>query len=338
MMFHKPSVRLATLYLAIVMAISLFFSGLIYQLSIQELERGLRRPDPVLMRPSSYGLPIEIRNQILDEREDQFNTARERILMRLVAINLLVLVSGGFLSYYLAIRTLRPIEEAHEAQSRFTADASHELRTPITAMRSENEVALMDPKLTLKQAKLQLQSNIEELEKLTQLSEGLLRLAQLDFKSLPREDLSVTELVAQAVNRSAQAAENKKILISTNISPDIIVEGDATSLTESLSILIDNAIKYSPEKSEINVAANKRQKQVEISFIDRGIGIGANELPHIFERFYRADSSRTNQEITGYGLGLAIAQNIIQVHDGDIHVSSAPGKGSTFTVLLPIKN
>lgn len=336
-MFHKPSTRLAGLYLAILMAISLFFSGLVYQLSVQELERGLRRPEPVLQRPIGPGLSLEIRDQIINERGQQFDSARDRILIRLIAINALILVGGGFLSYYLALRTLKPIEEAHDAQSRFTADASHELRTPITAMRSENEVALMNPKLTLKEAKLQLQSNIEELEKLTNLSDGLLRLAQLEYKELPKTDLSVAAITSKAVDRTVQSAEAKKILINTQIDEDAVVSGDETSLVESLVILLDNAIKYSPEKSEIKLEVSKKQKQVHVIVSDHGSGMKPEELPHVFERFYRADSSRTKQDVGGYGLGLAIAKNIIEMHNGTIQVISSPENGSIFTIKLPIK-
>lgn len=338
-MFHRPSTRLAGLYLAILMTISLFFSVLVYQLSVQELERGLRRPEPVLQLPvNAGGLSMEIRNQIITERRELFDTAQDRIIARLIIINLLILVSGGFLSYYLALRTLKPIEEAHETQSRFTADASHELRTPITAMRSENEVALMNPKLSLKDAKQQLQSNVEELEKLSSLSDGLLRLAQLEYKDVPTDELKASSIIDEAVQRVMPLAETRKIHIIANSSTDAVVMGDATSLYESIVILLDNAIKYSPEASEVSLQTDKKQKHVTITVSDHGPGITADELPHIFDRFYRADSSRTKQVVGGYGLGLAIAKNIIEKHGGSLSANSILGSGSSFTIRLPLKN
>ncbi|MDB5186291.1 MAG: putative Histidine kinase [Candidatus Saccharibacteria bacterium] len=337
-MFHSRSVKLAGLYLAIIMAISLFFSANIYQLSVQELERGIRRPGPSFNLPVDDNFPTRLRNQLLNEREQQFQEAKDRVLGRLLVINLFILVGGGALSYYLALRTLKPIEEAHSALERFTADASHELRTPITAMRSENEVALMNPKLTLPHAKQQLQSNIEELEKLTDLSEGLLRLASIENNDLPQEELSAETIVQKAVARVLPRAEKKNILINSKINTDANVIGDEASLVEALVILLDNAIKYSPEQIGITVQVDKEQKNVVFRVIDKGIGIKETELPYIFDRFYRADTSRTKQKIHGYGLGLAIAKNISEAHNGSLTATSAPGKGSTFILTLPAKN
>ena len=150
MTFHKTSLKLASLYLAIIVAISLFFSIAIYQVSISELERGLRRPLPVF---EGSGFSNRLREQLIEERISSYEEARSKLIARLVLANMLIVVFGGCLSYYLALRTLKPIEDAHEAQRTFAASASHELRTPITAMRSENEVALMDPNLTLADAK-----------------------------------------------------------------------------------------------------------------------------------------------------------------------------------------
>lgn len=335
---HKPSLKLAGLYLAIIMFISLFFSANVYQLSLQEFNRGFEEPGTTR---TINGLPdsgiIEmLQQQLLDERNQRFAAAKQRVLTRLVITNVVILVGGGFLSYYLARRTLKPIEEAHEAQSRFTADASHELRTPIAAMQSETEVALMDPKLTLAHAKERLQSNLEELGKLTVLSDGLLRLAQLDNNNLRGHDVSLDAVLQQALDRVMPLAEKKHILISSSGGKGLTVQGDTVSLAEALIILLDNAVKYSPEKTEVTVSATKGQKHISITVQDHGTGIKATELPYIFERFYRADTARSKQQTNGYGLGLAIAKTIIDRHNGKITVHSSPGKGSQFTIQLPL--
>jgi two-component system, OmpR family, sensor histidine kinase CiaH len=318
------------------MIISIFFSATLYQASIRELARGLRGPTTVINSPIGPGFSTGIRQQIIDERDQYYSEARTRILNKLLLTNLLILIGGGALCYYLALRTLKPIEEAHEAQSRFTADASHELRTPITAIRTENEVALLDPKLTLKQAKQQLASNVEELEKLTTLSEGLLRLAQIDNNGLEKSPISAKILLQQAIERVMPRAEKRNILIITpKNNTDFNILADEASITEALVTLLDNAIKYSSPHSEVEVQVSQRQRQVMFKVTDTGVGIKSSEIPRIFDRFYRADSSRTKQEVEGYGLGLAIAKSIVDAHQGNLSVTSKLGKGSTFTLAIP---
>lgn len=334
---HKPSVKLAGLYLAIIMCISLFFSGSVYQLSLQEFNRGFQQQGATNV---INGIPDNriitlLQQQLLEERNQRYTAAKQRVLTRLILTNIVIVIGGGFLSYYLARRTLRPIEEAHEAQSRFTADASHELRTPIAAIRSETEVALMNPKLTLTQAKDRLQSNLEELEKLTVLSEGLLRLAQLENDDLFQQTIAIDTVIQQARDRVMPFAEKKNILVTSTGIQGTKIQGDAVSLTEAVIILLDNAIKYSPAKTEVQISVDKTPKHTIVRVADQGVGIKASELPHIFDRFYRADTARSKYGANGYGLGLAIAKNIVDLHKGSISVVSTPGKGSTFTIELP---
>lgn len=333
-MFHKGAFRLAGLYLLVMMAVSLFFSVIIYRLSVQEIDQGLRGPDQTSI---INRLPtVESRGQLHDAFELHYQRAKSRIMDSLIITNLVILAGGGALCYYLARRTLMPIEEAREAQNRFTADASHELRTPITAIRTVNEVTLMNPRLTLKQAKIQLRSNVEELEKLTRLTDGLLTLANFENTEITFHNLSVDSLVRKAANRLASKAAARRITIEHSVPKGLKVAGDETSLVEALVILLDNAVKYSLKNGKITISVSRRQKQLKIDVTDRGIGIKPEEIGHIFERFYRADSARSKQQIDGYGLGLAIAKNIAKLHRGYISVKSKAGQGSTFSLVLPL--
>lgn len=336
MKLHKGSLKLAGLYLTIIMFISLFFSVSIYELSTRELDRGLKRPAAVLEDGPLRGIVRETREALKQENEAIYQEAKNRISERLVFTNAIILIAAGFLSYYLAVRTLKPIEEANESLERFTADASHELRTPISAMQSEIEVALMNPKLKLSESKAILQSNLEELAKLTALSDGLLKLARVGNGSLPRQPVNMRGLIKSSVKDIESSAKSRKVAIKVSGNSDISVLGDKSSLAEALKIILDNAIKYSPEKSEVEVRVSHNQKQVTIKVQDQGIGIKATELPYIFERFYRADSSRSKSKVEGYGIGLAIAKNIIELHRGTISVVSEPEQGSIFTVKLPL--
>jgi len=339
-MFHKTSLKLAALYLTIIMAISLAFSINLYNISIREIDRGLRRQQQAVVTdfPNIQAQDPNPFGQFTQERVSNLNDSKNQLITNLILINAIILVGGGLLSYYLARRTLMPIEEAHKKQVRFTADASHELRTPIAAMRTEIEVALMKPNLDLAQAKKQLVSNLEELGKLTTLSENLLRLSKNDIISLEKTPISVDEIVSAAIGQVVPVAEQKSILISSKIDSKLQVLGDKSSLQEVITTILDNAVKYSNDKTEVKVNAKKETDYVVISVIDQGIGIKEADLPHIFERFYRADSARTKANGNGYGLGLSIAKSVIDLHEGFIEVKSQPGKGSTFTIKLPSTN
>jgi signal transduction histidine kinase len=333
---QESALKLAGLYLLVMMIISGLFSLSIYHLSVQELNRGIRRPAfQGYLKDISLPVGTISPDQLLArELNERYEYARSLIIGRLVFINMSILVFGGGLSYFLAIRTLKPIDDAREAQNRFTADASHELRTPITAMKSETEVALMNPKLTLAEAKNQLQSNIEELDKLARLSDGLLRLASAENAGLPVKSVDVKKLISEAAGLVEHKAASKHIKIDLKVADRLMACGDQASLVEALTILIDNAIKYSPEKSEVVVSAIKTPKRVVISVIDKGIGIKPNEQARIFERFYRSDVARSRTDAGGYGLGLSIAKNIVEQNQGTISVSSKPNKGSVFKIAL----
>lgn len=334
-MFEKTYLKLAGLYLAVLMLLCIFFSLNIYQLSLTEFERGLKRPVSVVEGRSGEVVLSVPAQRPRDEREVIIREVKGRIIMRLLMINLGVLLGGGLLSYYLARWTFRPIEDAHEAQNRFTADASHELRTPLAAMRSEIEVALLAKKLSIKDARALLESNLEEVTKLTQLSEGLLKLASIDGRELQLEEQSISSLISSAATRVSSSAKLKNIDVAIESKDSVTVLVEPISLAEALVILLDNAIKYSPEKSKVTVRVKRLAHEVQIQVIDTGVGVKAGELPHIFDRFYRVDTARTKQNVSGYGLGLSIAQRIVEMHGGHINVKSQHAKGSTFTVTLP---
>ncbi len=318
------------------MAISIFFSINLYSVSVQELNRGFRRQGVFIDRLPGGAIPLDTLNQFTNDRLLELNEARAHILGRLILTNVFILVGGYFLSYYLARRTLRPIEESHEALERFTADASHELRTPIAAMQTEIEVTLMNPNLTLKQAKQQLKSNLEELARLTALSEGLLKLASLENDSIEKKPASLKKMILESTDRAKALAKTKNLKIITTLPNDAMVLVDRASIIEVITILVDNAIKYSPKNSSIEVKLQLTKSDVRIDVIDQGIGIKPSELSHIFERFYRADSARSKQHNEGHGLGLSIAKNIIELHDGSIEVKSKVNHGSTFILRLPL--
>ena len=331
-MLRSATFRLTASYLAILMAISLLFSLVLFNISSQEIATGLRHQMPYYQRLLGDGF-----EQGLQSYQDQeLDLARHHLELELVLVNLGILLVAGGASYGLARRTLQPIEEAFEAQSRFTADASHELRTPLTAMKTEIEVALRDPKLPEAEARQLLQSNLEEVAKLEALSNGLMRLAQHDHNTYTSfEAVSLAQVAASAIEHQNGTIKQRSVTVVNEVEP-LLVAGDPAHLAELISILLDNAVKYSPLGSTITLVTKPQGYFAQLEVRDEGPGIADADLPHIFDRFYRAESSRSKDTVSGYGLGLSIARKIAELHHGSIEVVTKLGRGTTFIVKLPL--
>jgi two-component system sensor histidine kinase CiaH len=332
-MMHSAAVRLTLFYLAIIMALSIGFSILIYRVSAHEIDRNLTPkgfPQVFVQGGTFSGDDFQA------YRDERLLEGRENLRNNLILLNVGTLVLGAMLSYGLARRTLEPIEQAFEAQGRFTADASHELRTPLTAMQTTIEVGLRNPKLTLPQAKELLDGTLDEVKKLSALSNGLLKLTRNNGQDMPKQPVSLKEISSQAIGQLELAAKNKGMKLENKID-DVKVMGDDVSLKELTVILLDNAIKYGTKKTTVTITGGARGKYAELSVADQGPGMKAVDVEHIFDRFYRAESSRSrDHHVEGYGLGLSIAQKIVDAHRGTIEVKSKLGEGSIFTARLPL--
>ncbi len=324
--FDAAYLKLTGWYVLIIMAISLLFSVWVYNQARHELQFGFNKI-------VHFGPLEELRGVTYrDAIEDQLEASRRRLIVRLVSFNLIVLAAGAAASYWLARRTMQPIEEAVEAQHRFTADASHELRTPLAAMKAEIEVGLRDKNITKQEAVELLQSNLEEVDRMGGLAEGLLALTQTDNNPV-LAPVSLEEVASKVAKRLEPLAQAKKITIKRQLQP-VIVSAEELAVDKIISILLDNAIKYSPKNTEVTVRTYQKDGHGYLEVKDQGIGIKATELPHIFDRFYRADTSRTKQQVPGHGLGLSIAQKLAENLNGQITATSAPSKGSRFTLRV----
>lgn len=330
-MFRSATVKLTAWYLLIVMVISLAFSGVVYRVGSGELASGLHRQTQRIY----HEFPVFEGSPYLRPGDD-LTASRQELLARLIAFNVGVFIVAGLASYYLARRTLQPIEEAHARQRSFTADVSHELRTPLTSIKMESEVALMDKaagKQTLRNA---LSSNIEEADRLDALVNSLLRLSRLEDAQLRTGfgRVEIKKAATEAISKVQASAEKKRVTIKAQLR-QMAVQGDYDSLVQLMTILLDNAIKYSPVESTVQLNAQLDDDAVAVSVRDEGIGIEPAALEHVFDRFYRADSSRQKTDTEGFGLGLSIAKMIADLHDGTITLTSRVGTGTTATVTLP---
>lgn len=332
-MFEKTRLKLTGWYLLIIMLISFSFSLVIYKVLTNEVERFIRTQQLRIERRlrSDFFSPPP-----LPADPDLVNETKNRILIMLIEINSIIFIVSGGLGYFLAGRTLRPIKEMVDEQNQFITDASHELRTPLTSLRSEIEVNLRDKNLNLNNVKKLLKSNLEEVINLQSLSDNLMELAQYQKKNgdLIFEEISIRTITEIACKKITPLATNKNIDIDNKIK-DYQLKGNKQSLVELFIILLDNAVKYSRNNKYVLLTSEKKDHIVIISIKDEGIGIDKKDLPFIFNRFYRSDSSRSKEMAKGYGLGLSIAKKIVNLHNGKITVSSKLGKGTTFIVSLP---
>lgn len=323
-MFQSAYKKLTIFYVAILMALSLLFSVWLYTEATRELQIGLTAQSKMAIGPLQTFI------------EDRVAEGRQRVLLNLVGLNMTVLIIGSAVSYVLARRTMRPIEEAMAAQDRFTADASHEFRTPLTTMKAEIEVALRSKSRSKKETDTLLQSNLEEIGRLSHLADGLLTLAQTtDAQHVT--PIRPDEALPRIIRRFMPLAKNKSIRIRSQLSSVRSIRCDENDFDKIMAILLDNAIKYSLKNTTITVSLREKDGQVVIRVADQGRGIAAKDLPHVFERFYRADSSRSHDVSAGYGLGLPIAKKLVLSYNGDIIVQSKQQKGATFILTFPVK-
>jgi heavy metal sensor kinase len=229
------------------------------------------------------------------------------------------------------------LESSFNRITQFTADASHELRTPLALMRTTTEVSLRTSQTVADYREAQ-QEILGELEKTSSLVEKLMLLARADagVETLQRVPVNVAECLLDACKDGQVLAEAKHVRFSAEIDgQDLIVQGDSLALHRLFLILIDNAVKYTPSGGSITVGLKRTDASAIAEFRDNGIGISADDLPNIFERFYRADKARS-REFGGVGLGLSIARWVAEAHRGSIEVQSTPGTGSVFRIRLPL--
>lgn len=321
------------------MTVSILFSGFIYAGINAEFQRFESIQKAIQYRVSE-GLPIYLPRDtpanILDP--DFVEHSRLRLQMALITINLAIFTFSGIAGYFLAGRTLKPIQEMLDEQNRFIADASHEFRTPLTALRTTMEVQLLDKDKLDPDTATMIESNLAQVETLQDLSNNLLILA--NYSSDKNINIQFTEVnletvIAEALTTVTPLAQTKQIELKNDSDEGLTIKGTHRNLVELLVIFLDNAIKYSPENTQIRIEAEKNDHTIKLSIKDEGIGIPKEDIPHIFDRFYRSNKSRTKSESPGYGLGLSIAKKIIDTHKATVEVKSRPGKGSTFTLSFP---
>jgi signal transduction histidine kinase len=256
------------------------------------------------------------------------------------AIAVLLVAFGGWL---LARQSTAPVERSMRHMRRFMADAAHELRSPLTVLRSRAEVTLQRPRDT-EDYVAALHGIERESVRLGRIVEDLLMLARADAGERPieRKRLFLDDLALDAAEAAGVIADRRRVHLALDRFEEAPVEGDAALLRQLLIILLDNAIKYTPPEGTVRVAVNLGPQNATLTVADTGIGIAAEHLPYVFDRFYRADPARSREDTKnptaseGVGLGLSIARWIVEQHHAKLTLESQPGHGTVAKVIFPL--
>lgn len=228
------------------------------------------------------------------------------------------------------------LEDSFNQIKQFTADVSHELRTPLAILTGELEVALRSDK-TPEEYQSLLISALEEVGRLSKVVRTLLDLSRAETGqvSIEHHTVNLSGMLEELAEDAVILAEERSISVGSMIEANIMIDGDSVRLHQALLNIVDNAIKYTPSGGDILMRLVREGDRAILRVSDTGVGISKEHLPHIFDRFYRADQARS-QDIQGNGLGLSIVKWIIEAHEGTIRAESTPGKGTMITIVLPL--
>jgi signal transduction histidine kinase len=316
--FSTARLRLTLWYLAILAAIISLLSLVLYHILLSLRHAELRSLGPVT-REGVAAL---------------FARDAGTLVLQILALDSGVLILAALGAYVLAGRTLLPIQQAMDRQQRFAAAASHELRTPITVLQGSMEVALLSRRTPEEYEDL-LRHAVAETQRMGELIADLLALTRVQrgVESLAMTLLDLRDVLGDALAKVQSLADAKHLTLCCQAARPLLVQADALKLRQAIVNLLENAVAYTPEGGTVAVSAGLEHARVLVRVRDTGAGIPAEHLPHLFEPFYRV--TRSSGDAGHAGLGLALADWIIQAHGGHMEVESEPGRGSTFTIYLP---
>lgn len=329
-MFRKANIKLTLLYSVLFLVSFWVFSAGLY----------------IWMENSfgeSYISEVQQQSEIKSGFDEQHvdiadiaaEVALNRLGITLLILNgaMIIIVPG--IAWLITRRTLAPVQRIHEQQKQFVSDVAHELRTPLSIMSGELEVALGKERTPADYQQV-LTSNKQETDRLIELSENLLFLARDDQgrQTIEFEKVDITDLIGSVI--ASLQTESRRKEISVHFKPEeepTFTFGQSAMLRRLFFNIIHNAIHYTPSKGDIMISLSTGKQYTQVKIKDNGIGISPEDQEKVFNRFYRVDDSRSQTK--GYGLGLAICKSIVELHRGKITLHSALNQGSTFTIWLP---
>src|SRR3989344_2986883 len=314
-----------------IIALQLGYAGLVVALSIvalfvlyHEIVSGVTSAIAIALSPSGTTLTS-------DQITHQLEAVRTR---EVVGVATVIFAAAAVFGYLVTRFALAPARNALAAQKRFIGNIAHELRTPLSVIRTNTEVRLLDNDVS-DEARGVHESNLEELDRISNLINNLLTLnALLKPGELPFGNVELEKVVRRVFARLAPLARRHKVRTTLRASHDYPVWGNSAALEQIVTNLVKNAIQYTRD-GEVRVAIGPALRGIELVVVDTGTGIQSEDLVRIFEPFYRGDRARTRNGGAGAGLGLAIVNELAKLHDGYIRIQSTPGAGTRVSIILP---
>lgn len=327
LMFVKTRIILTIVYVVILAGILASSSGISRFIFSERLR--------VRFEESNSGQEVAER---LPPPGPDMRNIQEDFQSTILMVNGVLLIVAAILSYGLAGLTLRPIRSAYQRQRQFLGDASHELRTPLAILQTGLESQLRRNKDTKEEKKIK--SHLEEVHRMTRLVEDLLQLSYFAERNINipnRENVELALLLRETVERFTELAAKYDINIDcfVNVDADVTVLGDKQMLSQAIANVLKNAVCYNKPGGSVKVRLSEVPSQAVIEIEDTGIGMNPEDVAHVFDRFYRAEKSRS-RGTGGSGLGLSIANAVIRAHRGKIDIESIPDKGTKVVITLPV--
>lgn len=322
--FKKAVILLTTYYTLGVFVVLAIFNIMVYGLFVNSLQIKEHENKEVSLS----------QNYQNKEEEGRVQEIQDNLFNILLISDAIILLLTLIVAYISSKRTLAPLEESYKRQTRFVADAAHELRTPLAVMKAGAEVILRNSRTTDEYEKF-VKECLEEVERLTTLSNDLLFLAHNNNKKINlTSKVSLSLICKKQIETMRVYASIKNITIEDFVEDNLLILGNKEDLVRLIINLLKNAIDYNKKEGEVKVTLRKINNSVVLSIEDSGIGIKKEDLAQIFERFYKADNSRT-QNSSSTGLGLSIVKEIADEHKGVMEVYSNIDKGTTFIIKFP---